>query len=280
MYAGKTVSYKAILDKVIRDFGFNYDIHDEEGIEWLAEFMAHTNVGVVMEEKIAYIHACDGRGDLPFDLYKIGQTAHLVGVANLEEAECGKGRLYPMRWKTDYFHKRYHYDTRDYTTESRETYTVGSGYIFPSFNEGFLAMSYSAIPTDDCGYPTIPAEQQWMEAGAHYIAHKIARKLWIRNELAGDKYQIIERDRDWYFAQAVNHAKQWNGVDEAESVKNSVVRTIPDLQAHASFFANMQLPEQRKFRPKSGVALVSTINSLSAGAQGPNPATVIPSNTP
>ena len=40
-------------------------------------------------------------------------------------------------------------------------------------------------------------------------------------------------------------------VDHAESVKNSHVRTIPDLQAHASFFANFQLPEQRKFREKS-----------------------------
>lgn len=279
MYAGKTVSYKAILDKAIRDFGFNYDIHEEEGVEWLAEFMAHTNVGVTMEEKIAYIEICDGRGDLPFDLYKIGQVAHITGVASIEEAECGGGKMYPMRWKTDYFHKRYHRDERDYTTESRETYTVGQGYIFPSMNDGILAMSYSAIPTDECGYPTIPAEQQWLEAGAHYIAHKIARKLWIRNEIASDKYQIIERDKEWYFAQAVNHAKQWHNVDEAESVKNSVVRTIPDLQAHASFFANMQMPEQRKFRPKAGVALVSTINVLTQNGQGPNPATVIPSNT-
>lgn len=273
MYAGKTVSYKAIIDKAIRDFGFNYDIHEEEGVEWLAEFMAHTNVGVTMEEKIAYIEICDARGDLPFDLYKIGQVAHVEGVMTLEEAECGKGRMYPMRWKTDYFHKRYHLDNRDYTTEARETYTVGQGYIFPSMDKGILAMSYSAIPTDECGYPTIPAEQQWMEAGAHYIAHKIARKLWLRNELAGDKYQIIERDRDWYFAQAVNHAKQWNGVDEAETVKNSVVRTIPDLQAHASFFANMQLPEQRKFRPKAGIGLVSTINVITQNTQGSNPAT-------
>lgn len=273
MYAGKTVSYKAILDKTIRDFGFNYDIKEEEGIEWLAEFMAHTNVGVTMEERIAYIEICDGRGDLPFDLYKIGQVAHIVGVESLEEAECGHGTLYPMRWKTDYFHKRYHLDNRDYTTESRETYTVGQGYIFTSIAKGYVAMSYSAIPTDDCGYPTIPAEQQWMEAGAHYIAHRIARKLWLRNELSGDKFQIIERDKEWYFAQAVNHAKQWNGVDEAESVKNSVLRTIPDVQAHASFFANMQLPEQRKFRPKAGIALVSTINVLTGAAQGPNPAT-------
>ena len=132
-------------------------------------------------------------------------------------------------------------------------------------------MSYSAIPTDDCGFPTIPAEQQWLEAGAHYIAHRIARKLWIRNELAGDKFQVIERDKEWYFAQAVNHAKQWNGVDEAETVKNSVMRTIPQVQDHASFFANMQLPEQRKFRPKASTALVSTINVVAANA--PNPAT-------
>ena len=276
MYAGKTVSYKAIIDKAIRDFGFNYDIHEEEGTEWLAEFMAHTNVGVVMDEKIAYMQVCDARADLPFDLYKIGQVAHIEGISSIEDAECGYGQMFPMRWKTDYLHKRYHLDQRDYTTEGRETYTVGQGYIFPTFDKGFLAMSYSAIPTDDCGYPTIPAEQQWMEAGAHFIAHKIARKLWLRNELGADKYQIIERDKEWYFAQAVNHAKQWNGVDEAETVKNSVVRTIPDLQAHASFFANMQLPEQRKFRPKAGVGLVSTINVLSQTAQGANPATANP----
>jgi hypothetical protein len=274
MYSGKTVSYKTILDKAIRDFGFNYDVKEEEGVEWLAEFMAHTNVPVTMEEKIAYINICDGRGDLPFDLYKIGQTAHIVGVSTIEEAECGKGRMYPMRWKTDYFHNRYHLDDRDYTTEGRETYTVGQGYIFGSMNEGIVAMSYSAIPTDECGYPTIPAEQQWLEAGAHYIAQRIARKLLIRGEINPQIYQMIEQDKEWYFAQAVNHAKQWNGVDEAETVKNSVVRTIPQLQDHASFFANMQLPEQRKFRPKSGVALVSTINAVSPSVNGPNPATV------
>ena len=55
-------------------------------------------------------------------------------------------------------------------------------------------------------------------------------------------------------------------------VKNATVRTIPAMQDHASFFANMQLPEQRKFRPKAGGALISTIHTLSENAQGPNPA--------
>ena len=135
MYSGQHVSYKAILDKVIRDFGFNYDVQEEEGVEWLAEFMAHTNVGVTMVEQIAYVPICDGRGDLPFDLYKIGQVAEIQGVTSVEDAECGHGRMFPMRWKTDYFHKRYHKDDRDYTSQSAETYTVGQGYIFTSFSE-------------------------------------------------------------------------------------------------------------------------------------------------
>ena len=134
-------------------------------------------------------------------------------------------------------------------------------------------MSYLAIQTDECGFPTIPQEQQWLEAASWYVAYRIGLKLWMRDEISDKKYQVLERDKEWYFAQAVNHSKQWNGVDEAETVKNSVIRTIPELQDHAAFFANMQLPEQRKFRPKAGVGLVSTINVLSENAQGPNPAT-------
>jgi hypothetical protein len=111
-------------------------------------------------------------------------------------------------------------------------------------------MAYDAIPTDECGYPMIPAEQQWLEAASHELAWKAARKRWIQDSLAGDKYGEIQKERDWYFAQAVNHAKQWHNTDDAESQKNAHVRTIPDIQAHASFFANLQLPEQRNFRDK------------------------------
>ena len=270
MYSGKTISYKAIIDKVHRDFGFSTDLENESCVEWLAEFMAHTNAGVTMQNNIAYIKINDGRGDLPFDLYKIIQTTKICGITSIEEAECGKGSLSPMRWTTDNFHKRYHNDNRDYTAFSSDTYTVGQGYIFTSFHSGFLAMSYDAIPTDNEGYPTIPAEQEWLEAAAHYIAHRIARKLWLKDQIADSKFQIIERDKEWYFAQAVNHAKQWHNVDQAESVKNATVRTIPDLQAHNTFFANMQLPEQRYTNNNT------SLNTISIAPNTNNPALLIP----
>ena len=248
MYTGNTVSYKAIMDKQLRDFGF--DIDPEAGLEWLAEFMAHTKVGVVMKNDVAYLKVCDGRADLPFDLFKIVQTARLYDVESLQEAECGGGTKKPMRWATDNFHKEYHKDDRDYTTQSSDTYTVGQGFIFTSFNEGFLAIAYEAIPTDENGDPTIPADQSWLEAASHYIAFKEARKRWLRDALSDKKYQIIERDKEWYFAQAVN-TKFPQNVDQMESMKNATVQTIPDIQAHSSFFANMQLPEQRHFRQSS-----------------------------
>jgi hypothetical protein len=270
MYSGKVFSYKYIVDKVFRDFGFNDDINDEEGSEWLAEFMAHTNVGIVLEKKLAAIKIKDGRGDLPSDLHKIIQTAYVDGVNCLEDIICGKGSRLPMRWATDSFHARFHLNKNDYLCDSRLTYTVGQNFIFPSFSIGYVLLSYDAIPTDEEGYPTIPAEQQWIEAASYYIAYKIAKKLWIRNELTSDKYQVIERDKEWYFAQAVNHSKQWNGVDQAESVKNSHVRTIPNLQDHNTFFANMQFPEQRYFRSKNDSSIITTVNMLDAGE---NPAT-------
>ena len=266
MFAGKMVSYKAIMDKQIRDWGFSID--DESGLEWLAEFMAHTNVSAVMSQQIEYVHVCDSRADLPYDIHKLTQIAKLEGVDNLTEAECGEGVLIPMRWSSDNFHKRYHNDDRDYTTESIHTYTVSENSVFTSFSDGYLAISYDAIPTDDDGYPMIPAEQPWLEGAAHHLAWKKARKLWITDSITQNKYQIIERDRDWYFSQAVNNAKQWHNVDHAETVKNATVRTIPDLQAHASFFANFGLPEQRKFRPKS-TGRASSI---------PGPTTTSPSN--
>lgn len=248
-YTGNVVSYQAIVDKQISEFGFEVD--DAQAIEWLTEFMAHTKTAMVMRKETRYVLICDGRGDLPFDIYKIVQSVLVDGVNTLEEAACGEGIYTPMRWSTDHFHDRYHKDDRDYTTESAHTYTVDNGFIFPSFSTGVMAIACEIIPTDENGAPLIPGDQSWLEAAAHYLAYKAARKRWFEDTLSDKKFLLIERDKEWYFAQAVNSAKLDQNVDQAESFKNSYIRTIPDLQAHSSMFANFQLPEERQFRDKS-----------------------------
>lgn len=245
-YTGNTVSYRAIMDKQVRDWGF--DIDDEQGMEWLAEFMAHTKTSMVMQKVTRYIDICDGRGELPHDLYKVVQTAKLDCVDTIEQAECGEGTLVAMRWATDHFHDRYHKDDRDFTCAATDTYTVNNNFIFTSFSKGIVAMAVEIIPTDEHGGPLIPADQSWLEAASHDLAWKASRKLRRTGSVDPSFARDIERDRDWYFAQAVNSAKLNSNVDQAESAKNGYVRTIPDLNAHSSFFANFQLPEQRYFR--------------------------------
>jgi len=254
MLSGNYVSYETIVAKVNRYFGFYEQYSDEDALEWLSDFMAHTNVPKVLDDKIKYIKVENGRAKLPNDMHLIRSVATVRGVNSVDEAECGEGMLDPMRWATDTFHMRYHCDDRDYTSSAQDTYTLNKGFIFPSFSEGILAISYKAIPVDDCGYPLIPSDEQWQKAAAYEIGYNIARKLLIKEEISAGVYQIIERDRDWYFAQAVNYSKVSMPLDEMESFKNDRLRTIPKTGMHNNFFANMQLPEQRAFRPKVGEA--------------------------
>ena len=108
-------------------------------------------------------------------------------------------------------------------------------------------MAYKAIPTDDEGFPMIPADEQWVQAAIHDVAWKSARKLWYSNKISTDKFQKLEQDRDWYFSQAVTFSRI-PGIDQREGQKNHRLRSFTDVNYHNDFFRNYQLPEQRYFK--------------------------------
>jgi hypothetical protein len=252
MLSGNYISYKTIMENVMRNFGF-HEIADEEALEWLSAFMDHTKVPKVLEDKIAYLDVQNGRAQLPCDMCLIRQSAYLDGVDNVVDAECGSGDAMPMRWATTTFHLTYHCeDSSDFEQDGIYTYTLNKGFIYPNFEEGIIMLNYKAIPTDDAGYPLIPSDEQWRKAAEFEIAYRYAYRAMIKDEITAPKFQLIERDRDWYFSQAVNYSKTSLPLDEMESFKNDTLRTIPDPNMHSNFFRNMQLPERRVFRPQSG----------------------------
>ena len=246
MHNGRLLSYKTIAATLQRDFPFATEsVTDEEVIEWLGSFMGLTNAPVVLQDKIEHIAVCDGKAPLPCDMHLIVQ----IGKPNadtIEEAQCAD-KMMPMRWKTDNFHTRYHASSNDFNATSQYTYTVNDNCIFPNFHEGIVSISYKALPTDDEGFPMVPADEQWVQAAVHDIAWKIARKLWYSNKISSDKYQKIESERDWYFAQAVTYSKM-PSIDQRESIKNNRLRTVTDIDHHQNFFRNYQMPEHRYFR--------------------------------
>jgi len=252
MLSGNFVSATTILDKVMRKFRIT-EIDTETAMEAIADFLDHTKVPIVLEKKIKHLVVTDGRAMLPSDMTMLWQTALVTGVDSIEEAECGKGALCPMRWSTDTFHLRHHCeDSPDFEQDGTITYTLNKGFIYPNFNSGIIALSYFALPTDDEGYPLVPADEQWQKGAVFAVAYEWAFGAWHADEISDKKFQIIERDRDWYFAQAVNYSKVSMFLDRLESMKNDALRTIPRPDQHKEFYKNMQLPESRIFRRQSG----------------------------
>ena len=152
-------------------------------------------------------------------------------------------RLEPMRWATDSFHQAYHCTDYDFYCKSASTYIINANYIFTNFDSGKVLMAYLAIPTDEDGMPMIPADEWWRNAVKYQIAFKIAFKLMLQGNITDKAFQIIERERDWAVAQAVNKSKI-PSIDEMESFKNQWLRLIPNYNNHSTFFKNMQLPEK------------------------------------
>jgi hypothetical protein len=53
-------------------------------------------------------------------------------------------------------------------------------------------MAFLAIPTDEEGFPLIPADEWWRQAVQYEIAYKIAMKLFIQGNIADKTFQYIE----------------------------------------------------------------------------------------
>ena len=251
MTNGKLVSYNTIVENVMRNHPWAAQrLNDEQALEWLGSFMQHTNSPVVYEDKIEYLEVEAGRVKLPSDLYLLNTIANVVDydMFTIEQLKCGEGCLSPMRWATDVFHTRYHSNDCDYRCNNVDaSYTVNSNYAFTSFSTGVVAISYKAIPTDIDGYPMIPADEQWVKAAEFELAYRIGYILWTEDKLKDKVFALLERERDWYFAQAVNYSKI-PSVDQMESLKNHTINTKPKVNAHSNFFSNLQVPERRHWR--------------------------------
>lgn len=265
MMSGNYISSAAIMDKTMSRLRIT-EMETEFAIEVLSDFMDHTKVPHVLENKVKFLKVTEGRAALPTDMSLLWQTSYVDGEDEIENAECGEGTLVPMRWATDTFHLRHHCgNSPDFEQDSAITYTLNKGYIYPNFESGIIAISYYAIPTDDDGYPMIPADEQWQKAAMFELAYWWALGAWNADEISDKKFQVIERERDWYFAQAVNYSKTSLLLDRMESMKNDNLRTIPVVNQHGNFYRNMQLPERRKFRPQSGGSnSISTVTSTTS----------------
>jgi hypothetical protein len=124
-----------------------------------------------------------------------------------------------------------------HTTEDI-TYVITPGYIKTNIETGYLQMAYQAIPTDSKGYPMIPDDTSFIEAIYWYIVMKVYYPQWVAGQVRDAVYYDARRSWNYYCKQAYGDALMPN-TDLLESIKNSWLRLVPELNEHTSGFSTL-----------------------------------------
>lgn len=238
---GKYVSLKTVLEKVLRDYdGIITEIQWADAIEWSAEAINLLGLYHSYVDKISKkITINNYRGELPCDIAFIKMVRDFNSGITLIRS-------------FDQFHLSNHYRCEEEQVSDCidchgiPTYTVNNNYIFTSFKEGEIEMSYKGLLTDEFDIPMIPDDTKFIRAVASYIAERCCFKLVLQNKMSESIYKgIVERDRDWAFGSAKS-SLEIPDLDRMESFKNKWIRLIPSINHHNTAFKLSSQPQQQK----------------------------------
>lgn len=120
-------------------------------------------------------------------------------------------------------------NTHDYT------YVINDNYIKTNVSSGYLMIAYQAIPTDGDGYPMIPDMVSFHEAIYWYVNMKLIYPKWQMGQIRDAVYYDARRSWNYYCKQAYGDALMPDR-DEMESVKNTWLKLVPEINSHSNFF--------------------------------------------
>jgi hypothetical protein len=118
------------------------------------------------------------------------------------------------------------------------TYVITPGYIKTNVETGYIMLAYQAIPTDNEGYPLIPDDASFIEAIYWYIVMKLYYPQWVAGQIRDAVYYDARRSWNYFSKQAYGNALMPN-TDSLESIKNSWLRLVPEINEHQSGFSTL-----------------------------------------
>jgi len=110
-------------------------------------------------------------------------------------------------------------------------------------------MSYTAVPTDEEGFPMIPDHMSFIDAVYWYVNMKI-RYLQMATEgtrIAQTLFQHAESKWRFYVRQAYGKAMMPSGVGQFEALKNQWLRLMPTPNEAETFFQYLNTKEELKY---------------------------------
>jgi len=236
MVTGATISVGNILWKVLKQ-PIVQDLKYEDAAEYAVEYLRLIGAPLAFEDKVIRIKLTN---------YKCILPPNLINIRGIQYSNCECEGGIAMRYASDIYHTDIQ-NNRDCDTFQEYTYITQNNIITTSMKDGWVNISYSALATDDFGYPLIPDNESFKVALEYYIIHRTLEGLWSMGKITDKVFQYYEQKRHYYSAQATNSMTIKN-MDQMETMMNAVNRMIVNTNPHETFYKNFGVKEIIKQR--------------------------------
>jgi hypothetical protein len=127
-------------------------------------------------------------------------------------------------------------------------YKLNGNFIYTNFKDGFVEMSYKAYPIDNDGMPMVPDNIKFIKAVEWYLISRMDYKRWRTTRALVDQkiWETSSTEASWYVGAARSTAHM-PSIDQMESIKRMILRSIPKINEHSTGFKHTNVTEQRKF---------------------------------
>jgi len=199
------------------------DVTEDDVITYTIELMGVVGIPSLFQHKVERLEIKKHRAELPCDFV---------------EEEGIKCCDLHFNASTDMF------DVRESKTNV-PTYKIQGDYLVTSMEKGYVQLAYTAIKTDDEGYPMIVDDQSFIRALVSYIVYKKVFTNYINGRLPNENImERVEREYEFNIAQASQRLTQPT-VDEFDNISRMLNSFIFRHNSRKEGFANIgdELPE-------------------------------------
>lgn len=232
MVTGNNISIGNILWKVLKQ-PIVQDLKYEDAAEYAIEYLRLIGAALSFEDRIERIKLSNYKGLLPVNLINIRGIQY-------SDSECEGGIA--MRYASDIYHTNIQNDNNSLSNCQEYTYITQNNVVTTSMKDGWINISFSALATDEFGYPLIPDNESFKVGLEYYIIHRTLEGLWSMGKITDKVFQYYEQKRHYYSAQATNSMTIKN-MDQMETMFNALNRMIIDVNPQQTFYKNFGIKE-------------------------------------
>ena len=251
------ISSKEIIGKVYRDLKPNTNSWTADALEWIGEALDFIGYHGALEKKTGAVSISSFRGEIPCDLVQLIQVEYngRALVYGTDTAMYDTDRSTTATPSTSgTVHTSAVYQTNPGTSNEpdfslrttadanlgTDYYAINGGFIVTSFEEGDIKLHYTGYMVDSDGFPMVPDNIYVKQAMEWYIIRQMLMGGYVH-----PVFDWFTADQKWgHYCVAAGNDMMFPSVDKMETMKNTFLRMIPNINAHADFFQGLETQQR------------------------------------